>query len=74
MSDEVPASEQASPREDLVAHLQQLEAFVEQSKASGEEIPPEAAEMVSRLREIMLALDGLASSMEGPGSPDSSGT
>ncbi|MDB4913489.1 MAG: hypothetical protein JWM95_1133 [Gemmatimonadetes bacterium] len=52
-----------SPRDGLMAHLAQLEAFVEKSAADGEEIPPEAAEMIVRLREIMHALDGLASSM-----------
>ncbi len=69
MNDDASAPLQESPREDLVAHLKQLEAFVEQSKASGEEIPPEATEMISRLREIMLALDGLASSMGAPDTP-----
>ena len=63
MSDDTSVSESESPRADLGAHLKQLEQFVEESTASGADVPPEAAEMISRLREIMLALDGLASSM-----------
>lgn len=66
--DDASSTPAASPREGLMAHLRQLESFVEDSKSSGEEIPPEAAEMIARLREIMLALDGLASSMGEPGS------
>lgn len=60
MTDELP-----SPREGLNDHLRQLEEFVARAETEGSEIPIEAAEMIARLREIILALDGLASSMEG---------
>lgn len=63
MNDEASVPQSGSPQADLVAHLKQLEQFVEESTAAGAEAPAEAAEMISRLREIMLALDGLASSM-----------
>lgn len=54
-----------TPRDGLAAQLRQLEDFVARVKTEGEELPPEATEMVSRLREIMQALDGLTSSLEG---------
>jgi hypothetical protein len=60
MSDDGAPAAGETPRENLMAHLRQLETFMETSKASGEEIPAEAMEMLSRLREIVLALDGLA--------------
>lgn len=52
-----------SPRDGLAQQLQQLEAFVARSEAEGEELPAEAVEMVTRLREILLALDGLTSTL-----------
>lgn len=69
-----PSSSQAAPgdddltgaaagREGLVAQLQQLEAFVERSELEGIDLPPEAVEMIARLREIVQALDGLTASM-----------
>ena len=54
-----------TPRDGLAAQLRQLEDFVARVKTEGAELPPEATEMVSRLREIMQALDGLTSSLEG---------
>lgn len=52
-----------SPRDGLAQQLQQLEAFVARSEAEGEELPAEAIEMVARLREIVIALDGLTSTL-----------
>lgn len=52
----------ASGRDGLASQLQELEAFVARSEAAGEPLPPEATEMVARLREIVRALDGLTSS------------
>jgi hypothetical protein len=53
----------AAGREGLAAQLRELEDFVARSDAAGEPLPPEALEMVSRLREIVQALDGLTSSL-----------
>jgi hypothetical protein len=55
----------AAGRDGLAAQLRELEAFVAQSEAAGEALPPEATEMVERLREIVRALDGLTSSLDG---------
>ncbi len=60
MTDEIP-----SPREGLSDHLRQLEEFVAKAEREGTDVPGEAAEMITRLREIIIALDGLAQSMEG---------
>lgn len=60
MTDDIP-----SPREGLSDHLRQLEEFVAKADTEGSEIPVEAAEMIARLKEIILALDGLTASMEG---------
>ena len=54
----------AAGREGLVSQLRDLEAFVAKSEAAGEPLPPEASEMIERLREIVRALDGLTSSLE----------
>jgi hypothetical protein len=53
----------AAGREGLATQLRELEAFVARSAAQGEELPPEAVEMIERLREIVRALDGLTSSL-----------
>jgi hypothetical protein len=53
----------AAGREGLATQLRELEEFVARSDAAGEPLPPEALEMVSRLREIVRALDGLTSSL-----------
>ena len=71
--EQVPGA--ATPRDGLAAQLRQLEDFVARAESDGGELPPEAVEMVARLREIMEALDGLSSSFEGlnttlPTSPD----
>ncbi|MEO7458253.1 MAG: hypothetical protein ABIY52_18485 [Gemmatimonadaceae bacterium] len=60
MTDDAP-----SPREGLSDHLRQLEEFVERAETDGSDVPVEAAEMIARLREIILALDGLTASMDG---------
>ena len=52
-----------SPREGLAEQLRQLEDFVTRTESEGSEMPPEAVEMIARLREIMEALDGLSASM-----------
>ena len=53
----------AAGRAGLATQLRELEAYVARSEASGDELPPEALEMIARLREIVQALDGLTSSM-----------
>jgi hypothetical protein len=60
--DAVPDAAEAG-RAGLAAQLKELEAFVAKSEAQGEELPPEAHEMIERLREIVRALDGLTSSL-----------
>jgi hypothetical protein len=54
----------AAGREGLVSQLRDLEEFMARTEAAGEALPPEATEMVERLREIVRALDGLTSSLE----------
>ena len=61
-ADGAPAA--ATPREGLAAQLRQLEAFVARAESDGDALPPEAMEMVARLREIMHALDGLSSTFD----------
>ena len=65
-ADEVPnaPSAAAAGREGLATQLRELEEFVARSDAAGEPLPPEALEMVSRLREIVTALDSLTSSLD----------
>jgi ribosomal protein S18 acetylase RimI-like enzyme len=53
----------AAGREGLASQLRALEAYVADSAAAGETLAPEAVEMVARLRELVRALDGLASSL-----------
>jgi hypothetical protein len=55
----------AAGREGLASQLRELEAFIARTEADGEDLPPEAIEMIVRLREIVRALDGLTSSMGG---------
>ncbi|MEP6731979.1 MAG: hypothetical protein ABJE10_15135 [bacterium] len=57
--DSIPAS---SPREGLAEQLRQLEEFIARTEAQGGTLPPEAVDMIARLREIMDALDGLSAS------------
>jgi hypothetical protein len=49
------------PGNDPVA---ELEAFIAQTEARGEAVPPEARAMLARLRELMDALRGLTASFE----------
>ena len=62
--DQLPAAA-AAGREGLATQLRELEAFVAEFEAAGEPLPPEATEMIERLREIVRALDGLTSSLGG---------
>jgi hypothetical protein len=47
----------------------ELEAFIAQSEARGESVPPEARVMLDRLRELMAALKGLTASFEDRAEP-----
>jgi hypothetical protein len=42
----------------------ELEAFIAQTEARGEPVPPEARVMLARLRELMAALQGLTASFD----------
>ena len=65
------AASAAAGREGLAAQLRQLEAFAARSVSAGEALPPQAVEMIARLREIVQALDGLTASMaREPEAPD----
>lgn len=48
----------------LADQLRQLEAFVARAEAAGGDLPPEAVEMVDKLKEIIQALEGLTSSLD----------
>lgn len=50
----------AAGRDGLATQLRELEAYLADSAAVGNALPPEATEMVARLRELVRALDGLA--------------
>ena len=63
----IPSPEQS--REAFAAQLRELEIFMASTEA--DELPPEAVEMMTRLREVVLALDGLTSSLANA-SPDGS--
>jgi len=56
-------------RDEFAAQLRQLEEFVARAESKGEELPPQAAEMMSRVREIMDALDGLSTIIGGLNTP-----
>ena len=64
MSNENRMPDTVAPRDALATQLRELEAFVAQSEGSGEALPPAAAAMIERLREIVRALDGLTSSID----------
>lgn len=70
MTAEEGVAQPADPRAGLAAQLQQLENFVATAEANGDELPPEALEMIARLREIVRALDSLATSLGGDARPD----
>ena len=50
--------------------IAELEAFIAQTEARGEAVPPEARMMLARLKELMAALEGLRSSFEKGEAPD----
>ena len=62
-SDDRDLTDAETGRAGLATQLRELEAFVARSESNGDELPPEAIEMIARLREIVQALDGLTSSM-----------
>jgi hypothetical protein len=47
----------------------ELEAFIAQTEARGEAVPPEAHMMLQRLRELMAALRGLTASLDERATP-----
>ena len=64
MSNEHQMPDAVAGREALAVQLRELEAFVAKSVGNGEALPPAAVAMIERLREIVRALDGLASSID----------
>jgi len=54
----------SASRDGLTAQLRELEAFVTRSDAAGEQIPIEAVEIITRLREIIVALEGLTATLD----------
>ena len=44
--------------------IAELEAFIKETEARGDAVPPEARAMLERLRELMAALKGLTASFE----------
>ncbi len=46
--------------------IAELEAFINETEARGEAVPPEARAMLQRLRELMAALKALTASFEEP--------
>lgn len=62
MSEEASSTDGTAGRDGLVSQLRELEAFVARADVEGDELPPEALEMMARLREIVHALDGLTAS------------
>jgi hypothetical protein len=67
-----PTVQPPPPREELTAQLRQLEEFVTRAQSQGEQMPPEAVEMIARLRDIMQALDALSASFGDVQSPPAS--
>lgn len=63
MADDEVGGASAS-REGLTAQMRELEAFVTRSEAAGEQVPLEALEIITRLREIIVALEGLTATMD----------
>jgi hypothetical protein len=63
MSDDERMDGAAIGREGLATQLRALEDFVARSESQGDALPPEATEMIARLREIVSALDGLTASI-----------
>lgn len=52
----------AAGRDGLATQLRELESYVANAEAIGRALPPEATEMIARLRELVRALDGLTAS------------
>jgi glucose-6-phosphate 1-epimerase len=52
-------------REDFVRQLREIEAFIARAESTGDELPPEAVLVMTHLKEIMSALDGLTSELGG---------
>jgi len=63
MADDLEINHAAAGRDGLATQLRALEEFVARSEADGDALPPEAIEMVARLREIVRALDNLTASV-----------
>jgi hypothetical protein len=63
MPDDEKLNDAAAGRDGLATQLRALEEFVARSESQGDVLPPEAMEMVARLREIVQALDGLTRSI-----------
>ena len=63
MPDDHEMSDAAAGRDGLATQLRALEDFVARSESEGDALPPEATEMIARLREIVHALDGLSASI-----------
>jgi hypothetical protein len=63
MPDDEKMSGAAAGRDGLATQLRALEEFVARSESQGDALPPEATEMIARLREIVQALDGLTASI-----------
>ena len=63
MPDDHEMSDAAAGRDGLATQLRALEEFVARSESEGDALPPEAMEMIARLREIVHALDGLSASI-----------
>lgn len=57
------AASAAVGRASLAAQLRQLEDFAARTVSEGDSVPPQAAEMIAHLREIVHALDGLTASL-----------
>jgi glucose-6-phosphate 1-epimerase len=55
----------AEVRKDFAEKMANLEAFMQKAEASGDEIPAEAVEVMTHLRELMQALDGLTKELGG---------
>jgi hypothetical protein len=67
-------SSAAAGRAGLATQLRELEAFAAQSESAGDALPPEAIEMIARLREIVQALDGLTASLDDRALPSAGAT
>jgi ribosomal protein S18 acetylase RimI-like enzyme len=62
MDDSALPAAAAAGRDGLATQLRELETYVADVEATGRTLPPEATEMIARLRELVRALDGLTAS------------